>query len=346
MIGAADWVIDLGPEGGDAGGRVVFEGRVAELLACPSSHTGVALAGPRRAAVGGTRCGRRARAGRRCAPTGGSASVRTRAQPEGCRLRDPARPLHRGDRRFGQRQEHARVRHPVRRGPAPLPRVAERVRAAVRRSRRRGRRRCDLRHPADCGDRAAHEPRRPQEHGRDADRDLSLPAAPLREARNAALSRARRPDRAANAGQHRRIAPAPATAAGASSCSRRSLSRRKGYYTDLAKWAARRGVVQLRVDGEMLSTAKWPRLDRFKEHTIECRSRSSSSPPANERGRCAKRARPGASRSGKGVVHALATNGRAPRAKRRTARRVYSTQRACPVCSRSFRCARSAAILV
>ena len=44
---------------------------------------------------------------------------------------------------------------------------------------------------------------------------------------------------------------------------------RKGYYTDLAKWAAGKGYAELRVDGERLPTARWPRLDRFREHTIE-----------------------------------------------------------------------------
>src|SRR5213078_2728634 len=44
---------------------------------------------------------------------------------------------------------------------------------------------------------------------------------------------------------------------------------RKGYYTDLAKWARGKGYEFLRVDGEFLPTAKWPRLDRFKEHSIE-----------------------------------------------------------------------------
>ena len=44
---------------------------------------------------------------------------------------------------------------------------------------------------------------------------------------------------------------------------------RKGYYTDLAKWADNRGFDSLRVDGELLPTANWPRLDRFKEHDID-----------------------------------------------------------------------------
>ena len=44
---------------------------------------------------------------------------------------------------------------------------------------------------------------------------------------------------------------------------------RKGYYTDLAAWAAKKGYTHLRVDGELLPTNPWPRLSRFKEHTIE-----------------------------------------------------------------------------
>ena len=47
------------------------------------------------------------------------------------------------------------------------------------------------------------------------------------------------------------------------------VSARKGYYTDLAKWANGKGYSHLRVDGEFIPTDAWPRLDRYKEHTIE-----------------------------------------------------------------------------
>jgi len=47
------------------------------------------------------------------------------------------------------------------------------------------------------------------------------------------------------------------------------VSARKGYYTDLAKWASGKGYTHLRVDGEFIQTQAWPRLDRYKEHTIE-----------------------------------------------------------------------------
>ncbi len=40
VIRNADWVIDLGPEGGEDGGRVVGEGRPAKIAATPDSYTG------------------------------------------------------------------------------------------------------------------------------------------------------------------------------------------------------------------------------------------------------------------------------------------------------------------
>ena len=40
IIKCADWVVDLGPEAGSGGGRVVFEGTPRELAQCPGSHTG------------------------------------------------------------------------------------------------------------------------------------------------------------------------------------------------------------------------------------------------------------------------------------------------------------------
>ncbi len=45
VVKCADWVIDLGPEGGEAGGRIVAEGTPERIAACPGSHTGRHLRG-------------------------------------------------------------------------------------------------------------------------------------------------------------------------------------------------------------------------------------------------------------------------------------------------------------
>ncbi len=40
VIKTADWIIDLGPEGGDGGGYIIAEGPPADIIASPISHTG------------------------------------------------------------------------------------------------------------------------------------------------------------------------------------------------------------------------------------------------------------------------------------------------------------------
>src|SRR5262249_27246085 len=44
VIKTADWIIDLGPEGGSGGGELVCAGTPEVVAACPSSYTGKALA--------------------------------------------------------------------------------------------------------------------------------------------------------------------------------------------------------------------------------------------------------------------------------------------------------------
>ncbi|MBF0295800.1 MAG: hypothetical protein HQL96_11475, partial [Magnetococcales bacterium] len=43
VIKTADWIIDLGPEGGDGGGQVVMEGTPEACAAHPTSWTGAFL---------------------------------------------------------------------------------------------------------------------------------------------------------------------------------------------------------------------------------------------------------------------------------------------------------------
>lgn len=43
LIAQADWIIDLGPEGGSRGGEIVFEGTPEQILKCSASKTGAFL---------------------------------------------------------------------------------------------------------------------------------------------------------------------------------------------------------------------------------------------------------------------------------------------------------------
>jgi excinuclease ABC subunit A len=45
VIKSADWVVDLGPEAGDLGGRIVAQGTPERIAECPESYTGQALRG-------------------------------------------------------------------------------------------------------------------------------------------------------------------------------------------------------------------------------------------------------------------------------------------------------------
>jgi len=40
IVKNADYLIDLGPEAGSAGGNIVFEGTLDGIIKCKASHTG------------------------------------------------------------------------------------------------------------------------------------------------------------------------------------------------------------------------------------------------------------------------------------------------------------------
>ena len=116
---------------------------------------------------------------------------------------------------------------------------------------------------------------------------------------------------------------------------------RKGFYTDLAKWARGKGYTHLRVDGEFIETARWPRLDRFKEHSIELPVADVRVAADNEPALRAALAQ--ALDFGKGVVHVLAPLEALERAMKENnpalaqmTQTVFSIKRACPSCGRSF----------
>jgi excinuclease ABC subunit A len=116
---------------------------------------------------------------------------------------------------------------------------------------------------------------------------------------------------------------------------------RKGVYTDLAKWAKARGHTHLRVDGEFISLNPFPRLDRFKEHTLELPVGDIVISPENEAELRALLSR--TLELGKGVLHllhpldalivSLNNFGSGLGAGEVT---VFSTRRACPVCGTSY----------
>jgi excinuclease ABC subunit A len=116
---------------------------------------------------------------------------------------------------------------------------------------------------------------------------------------------------------------------------------RKGVYTDLAKWARARGHSHLRVDGEFLHTSPFPRIDRFKEHVIELPVGDLVVTPENEAALRALLAK--TLDHGKGVLHLLhpidsladdlADEGNGKGIGEVT---VFSTRRACPVCGTSY----------
>ena len=116
---------------------------------------------------------------------------------------------------------------------------------------------------------------------------------------------------------------------------------RKGVYTELADWARPRGYTHLRVDGNFLPTTGFPRIDRFKEHTIELPIADIHVRPEHEA--LLRSQLTLALEHGKGVLHVLAPlDGLRTAMELRAATAhigktlVFSTKRACPVCSTSY----------
>ena len=101
------------------------------------------------------------------------------------------------------------------------------------------------------------------------------------------------------------------------------VKARKGFHTDVARWAERQGFDTLFVDGQLIPISQFRRLARFKEHTI------SVVVGVIDRKRIAK-ARNLAQRAldiGRGTAHLLYSKNNVT---------VMSTEMSCPNCGRAF----------
>jgi excinuclease ABC subunit A len=333
VIRAADWIIDLGPEGGDGGGRLLVAGTPADVMACEASHTGRAL---------GTyeaERGRLLEAGRRAA----GEPARARALPK---LADEAREAI---------VVHGAREHNLRDVDVSIPRQGMTVVTGVSGS---GKSTLAFDIVFAEGQRRyleslnAYARQFVQPSGRpDVDAIFGIPPTVAIEQRTS------RGGRKSTVGtltevhhflrllyvklglQHCPDCEVPIEPQSADAIAARVMRdargrrvallaplvvARKGYYTDLAKWAAGRGFERLRVDGEYVPTSKWPRLDRFREHTIELPLGEVVIGPSTERE--LRHRLQQALDYGKGVLHLL-DRGRV---------KVFSTRRACPSCGRSF----------
>jgi len=341
VIRASDWIIDLGPEGGDAGGRIVCTGTPAEVMRHPDSHTGRALREYETALHGGT-----ALVAHESAPAAPVAEPVIRvhnAREHNLRNIDVAIPrkgftvvtgvsgsgkstlafdivFAEGQRRYLE-SLNAYARQFVQ--PAARPDVDAIYgippTVAIEQRTSRGGRKSTVATLTEVYHflRLLY-----MKLGTQHCPDCEVPIEP--QSFDAVAARLARDHRGARIGL---LAPL--------------VVARKGYYTDLAKWAAAKGYTHLRVDGEFLPTARWPRLDRFREHTIELPVADVRVTPQSE-----PELRAGLARAldfGKGVVHVLHPLDALAEAMEKNDPSlavmetvVFSTRRACPCCGRSF----------
>lgn len=109
----------------------------------------------------------------------------------------------------------------------------------------------------------------------------------------------------------------------------RLVSGRKGVYKDLAEWAAKRGCKSLRVDGEWRDTKPWESLDRYKEHNIDYPVATIRPTEAGAKDLLADIK--AALDQGNGLLRVLSLGG-----KKRDQEYVVSTARVCTNCGTSF----------
>jgi excinuclease ABC subunit A len=320
VIRASDWIIDLGPEGGDAGGEIVFAGTPSEILENPRSHTGKALREyaeafkqpivarePRAAYLGNAIRIHKAREhnlknidveiprGRFTVLTGVSGSGKSTLAfdilfAEG--QRRYLESLNAYARQFVQAASRPDVDAIF--GIPPTVAIEQRTSRGGRKS------------TVGTLTEVHHFLRLLfVKLGKQFCPDCDIPIEPQSE--EAIAARILKEYRG-----HKVSLLAPL------------VVNRKGVYTDLAKWALGKGYWHLRVDGKLTPTRPFPRLDRFKEHTIELPVGDIRISPKAE-----GELRELLSKTldiGKGVIHVLKDK----------ELQVFSTKRACRSCGRSF----------
>ena len=339
VIRAADWIIDLGPEGGERGGRIVCTGTPAQVRVHGESHTGQALAAYERALAGDTASGLARR-------TGQVAEPRREYRTASDRRSDDAIVIH-----------NARE-HNLQGIDVAIPRDKLTVITGVSGSGKstlafdilfaEGQRRY-LESLNAYARQFVQPAARP-----DVDAIYGIPPTVAIEQRT---SRGGRKSTVATLTEIYHFLRLLFVKLGVQHCpdcetriepqSLGSIAARlledfrgrritllaplvvarKGFYTDLAKWANKKGYRELRVDGALLPSARWPRLNRFKEHTIELPVATLEVSARNDGALHEALAR--ALDYGKGLVSVLPGDG-----ERRPI--MFSTKRACPSCGRSF----------
>jgi excinuclease ABC subunit A len=360
VIRAADWIVDLGPEGGEAGGALVCAGTPDDVRAHPTSYTGAALR-DYESALGG---------GHLAVEEGRPLQALVSAQRQARAVLDEAmRAAKRGDEviRIVNAKEHN-----LKSLNADIPRGKFNVITGVSGSGKstlafdilfnEGQRR--YLESLNAYARSIVQPAgRPE-----VDAVYGIPPTVAIEQR---LSRGGRKSTVATTTevwhflrllwvklglQHCIKDGSPVRAQSAESIAAQLLREhrgehvgllaplvinRKGVYTDLAKWAKARGQTHLRVDGQFLPVSPFPRIDRFKEHTIELPVGDIVVSPEHEgelRTMLSK-----ALELGKGVLHLLhPLDGLAAELEDgQTGEeigtiKVFSTKRACPACGTSY----------
>ena len=105
------------------------------------------------------------------------------------------------------------------------------------------------------------------------------------------------------------------------------IKARKGFHTDVAKWAKRQGFETLLVDGQLVKVADFQKLERFREHTIEVLV-GDCTPADAKRGRQRiEELVKSALVIGRGTIRVVEARGKGT---------ILSTEHACPDCGQSF----------